>query len=153
MCGEDGFDGAMEWASPSSPGERKTASRARARRPEHAARNRSDSRKLDDGGSGNQVHEWVSMAPPLPIRRWTLTSHARDEAARRGIAIAVIESILQSPDQRFPVRTGRDVVQSRILFGRRVYLVRVFVDVDRDPPEVETAYRSSRIGKYWRNEP
>jgi hypothetical protein len=34
----------------------------------------------------------------------------------------------------------------------RVYLVRVFVDVDREPPEVVTAYRTSKLAKYWRAE-
>ncbi|HYA42756.1 MAG TPA: hypothetical protein VEF34_15740 [Syntrophobacteraceae bacterium] len=28
--------------------------------------------------------------------------------------------------------------------------VRVFVDVDRKPPEVITVYRTGRIEKYWR---
>ena len=93
------------------------------------------------------------MPPPPPIRHWTMTSHARDEADRRGIAISVIESIMKAPQQRFPVRPGRDVVQSRIQFGHRVYLVRVFVDVDREPAEVVTAYRSSKIAKYWENAP
>ena len=35
----------------------------------------------------------------------------------------------------------------------REYLVRVFVDLDRDPPEVVTVYRTSKIDKYWRAEP
>jgi hypothetical protein len=33
--------------------------------------------------------------------------------------------------------------------GSKRYVLRVFVDVDRDPPVVVTAYRSSKIGKYW----
>ena len=33
--------------------------------------------------------------------------------------------------------------------GRRRYLVRVIVDVDRDMPEVVTVYRTSKIEKYW----
>jgi hypothetical protein len=33
--------------------------------------------------------------------------------------------------------------------GQR-YLVRVFVDIDRDPAEVVTAYRTSRMDKYSR---
>ena len=33
------------------------------------------------------------------------------------------------------------------------YLVRLFVDVDRAPAEVVTAYRTSKIEKYWRSEP
>ena len=28
------------------------------------------------------------------------------------------------------------------------YLIRVFVDVDRTPPEIVTAYRTSKIRKY-----
>jgi len=28
------------------------------------------------------------------------------------------------------------------------YLMRVFVDIDRDPAEVVTVYRTSKIGKY-----
>ena len=32
------------------------------------------------------------------------------------------------------------------------YLVRVVVDVDRNPAEVVTAYRTSKIAKYWREE-
>ena len=30
------------------------------------------------------------------------------------------------------------------------YLLRVFVDTDREPPEVVTVYRTSKITKYWR---
>jgi hypothetical protein len=33
-----------------------------------------------------------------------------------------------------------------------VSLLRVFVDVDRDPPEVVTVYRTSKIEKYWRTD-
>ena len=50
------------------------------------------------------------------------------------------------------VRPGREVLQSRIEFKGRIYLVRVFVDIDRVPLEVVTAYRTSRIEKYWRDE-
>jgi hypothetical protein len=32
----------------------------------------------------------------------------------------------------------------------KTYLVRVFVDIDRSPPEVATAYRTSKVEKYWR---
>ena len=33
------------------------------------------------------------------------------------------------------------------------YLVRVFVDIDRDPAEVVTVYRTSKIDKYWETLP
>lgn len=44
------------------------------------------------------------------------------------------------------------MLQSRIELKGRIYLVRVFVDIDRVPPEVVTAYRTSKIEKYWRDE-
>jgi len=34
-----------------------------------------------------------------------------------------------------------------------VYLVRVIVDVDRDPPEIVSAYRTTRFARYERRQP
>ncbi len=31
-------------------------------------------------------------------------------------------------------------------------LIRVVLDIDREPSEVVTVYRTSKIEKYWRNE-
>ena len=60
--------------------------------------------------------------------------------------------VLAAPEQREAVRPGQDVLQSRVESERKTYLVRVVVDVDRSPPEVVTAYRTSKIEKYWRTE-
>ena len=48
--------------------------------------------------------------------------------------------------------TGREVYQSIVEGpgGAGRQLVRVFVDVDRNPAEVVSAYRTSRIRRYWR---
>jgi hypothetical protein len=84
-----------------------------------------------------------------PIFSNLLTPHALFEMARRGIPESVVNQVLSAPEQRFPVRPGRDVLQSRMAFPDGVYLVRVFVDVNRTPAEVVTAYRTSKIEKYW----
>ncbi len=68
---------------------------------------------------------------------------------RRGLDAATVRVVLRAPEQRLPVRPGRDVLQSRVLIEGETYLVRVFVDVDRDPPEVVTVYRTSKVEKYW----
>ena len=80
---------------------------------------------------------------------FVITPHARSAMRRRSVAEEVVREVLQAPEQRQTLRPGRDVVQSRIDFGARRYLVRVFVDVSRDPPEVVTVYRTSKVGKYW----
>lgn len=74
---------------------------------------------------------------------------------RRGLSVEVVGSVLNAPEQRLDVRPGRVVLQSRRLVGEpaKTYLVRVFVDIDRRPPEVVTAYRTSKVAKYWREAP
>jgi len=73
---------------------------------------------------------------------------------RRGLSPETIERVLLAPEQREQVRPGRDVLQSRgsAEKSEKVYLVRVFVDLDREPAEVVTAYRTTKLRKYWREE-
>jgi hypothetical protein len=73
---------------------------------------------------------------------------------RRGITEAEVAEVLSAPEQYEAVRPGRIVYQARVQSGgsSRTYLLRVFVDVDRQPPAVVTAYRTSKIEKYWRYE-
>ena len=85
-----------------------------------------------------------------PINNYVVTAHAAIEIRRRGIDENAVRVVLAAPEQRHAVRPGRDVVQSRSAFAGKTYLLRVFVDVDRDPAEVVTAYRTSRVAKYWR---
>lgn len=87
-----------------------------------------------------------------PITDYVFTDHATAELERRGLNRQVIESILVNPGQRLEVRVGRVVLQSRVQESGSEYLVRVFVDVDRAPAEVVTAYRTSKISKYWRDD-
>jgi hypothetical protein len=69
---------------------------------------------------------------------------------RRGISEAEIARVLSAPEQADLVRSGRVVYQSRMEFGEpgKTYLLRVFVDIDRQPAAVVTAYRTSKIEKY-----
>jgi hypothetical protein len=91
---------------------------------------------------------------PRSITTYRLTDHARLEMRRRQISEAAVESVLAAPEQTACVREGRAVYQSRIEFGEpsKTYLLRVVVDVDRQPSEVVTVYRSSKVQKYWRSE-
>ena len=88
-----------------------------------------------------------------PISEYSLSPHAALEIQRRGIDEAAVRAVLAAPEQREVVRPGREVLQSLTEVGGKRYLIRVFVDVDRRPAEVVTAYRTSRIGKYWRQDP
>jgi hypothetical protein len=89
----------------------------------------------------------------MDIGDYVFSPHARFEIARRGLSEEIVRAVVQSPGQHFEIRSGRVVYQS-IVEGPddgRLRLVRVFVDVDRVPAEIVTAYHTSRIGRYWRD--
>jgi hypothetical protein len=89
---------------------------------------------------------------PGPIEQFVLTEHATESLERRGLDQVVVAEVVMRPQQWFAARPGRAVLQSIVEMQGRRYLVRVFIDVDRSPAEVVTAYRTSRIAKYWRAE-
>ena len=90
--------------------------------------------------------------PDRGVRNYVITGHALFEMRRRGLNGEIIQKVLAELEQRIELRPGRAVLQSRLAMGKRdeLYLVRVFVDIDRDLAEVITAYRTSKIDKYWR---
>ncbi len=97
----------------------------------------------------------VTSEKPEPLTDCVVTPHAAFEMNRRGLNDELIRSILSHPEQRLIIRPGRVVFQSRVAMGEptKTYLIRVVVDIDRQPAEVVTAYRTSRVFKYWRLEP
>ncbi|MEX0784228.1 MAG: DUF4258 domain-containing protein [Dehalococcoidia bacterium] len=86
------------------------------------------------------------------LRGAILPLHVTTQAARRRLTETDIRGVLDNPGQVLAVAAGRVVAQSLVSLGDppRSYVLRVFVDIARDPAEVVTAYRSSKIEKYWR---
>ena len=80
-----------------------------------------------------------------------LSEHGREQAARRGLAEATVLEVARNPEQRIPVRPGREIRQSRMAMaaGSKLYLVRVVVDAGPQTDTVVTVYRTSRIDQYW----
>lgn len=86
---------------------------------------------------------------PGPITDFVFMEEASFEMRRRGISDEQVKGILTTPQQTNEIRPGRWIFQSRVILATQEYLIRVFVDIDRPIPEVVTAYRTSRISKYW----
>lgn len=80
----------------------------------------------------------------IDLRHAVIKEHARLQMAKRQIAEADVRDVLNRPEAVISVRPGRVVAHS-VIDG---YLIRVFVDIDREPSEVVTAYRTSKIEKY-----
>ena len=94
------------------------------------------------------------MAHLPPIVEYVISDHARSEMERRQIGEADVAKVLAMPGQTDTVQEGRAVYQLQVEMGQppRKYVLRVFVDIDRQPAQVVTVYRTSKIEKYWRAE-
>jgi Domain of unknown function (DUF4258) len=71
---------------------------------------------------------------------------------RRGIPLALVQAVMEHPEQRVAdeSREGRWIRQSRFPFeDGKMILLRVVVDENEHPPAIVTAYRTSKIEKYW----
>ncbi len=89
------------------------------------------------------------------MRRVILTEHAQFEMARRGLSEDVVRRIALDPEQVVSSSLGRQVRQSRVQESAdtRLLLVRVVVVEGKGILTVITAYRTSKIAKYWQAEP
>lgn len=81
---------------------------------------------------------------------YELSKHVHEEMERRGIPLAVVESVLASPDQKVPELDTIVCYQSKVEINRKTCLVRVMVNEAELPPRVVTAYRTSKVNKYWK---
>ena len=82
----------------------------------------------------------------------TLTPHARTQILRRGLTEAMVLAIAGSPEQVVPARRGRVVAQTRADWNGTPSLIRVVIDIEQELALVVTAYRTSKIEKYWSRE-
>jgi hypothetical protein len=71
---------------------------------------------------------------------------------RRGISQADVMRVAAEPEQVHLIRADREVRQSRVTdpTSGKLQLIRVVVDCGEENDEVVTAYRTSKIAKYWR---
>ena len=81
---------------------------------------------------------------------YLISDHGKAELLRRGISGDLLEDVLRQPEQVIEVRAGRKVLQSRVTQDGKQYLLRVVVDSEGSRATVVTAYRTKKIGKYWR---
>ena len=78
-----------------------------------------------------------------------ISDHAAVEIQRRNIQPDDIQQVFRNPQQVLPARPGRQIYQSIIDMNEKSYLIRLIID-EGNPPILVTAYRTSKIKKYWR---
>lgn len=82
--------------------------------------------------------------------RFHFSKHVLEELDERKIPRSLVEPVLQAPEQKVPEMENITCYQSRVDIDGKPYLLRVMVNETVTPPTVVTAYRTSKIAKYWR---
>jgi hypothetical protein len=83
------------------------------------------------------------------VEYW-FSEHARVEMRRRNIGEALLEAVLSNPEQIVSERGILKAYQSKCDMGGKMFLLRVIVNDSVHPAIVVTAYRTTKIEKYWR---
>lgn len=78
-----------------------------------------------------------------------ISNHAREEMTRRGIDLAVVESVLAAPGQIVQEHGGIVCYQSPVIHEAKRYLLRLMVNDSVEPMVVVTIYKTSKLNKYW----
>ena len=81
---------------------------------------------------------------------YELSTHVQQEMERRGIPLAVVQSVLAAPAQKVPEHGDVVCYQSKMEINDKPYLVRVMLNEKATPAKVVTVYRTSKIDKYWK---
>ena len=76
--------------------------------------------------------------------------HVLEELVKRKISHALLEQVLQSPQQKMTEPGDITCYQSRAEIDGKQYLLRAMVNETVTPYVVVTVYRTSKISKYWR---
>lgn len=78
-----------------------------------------------------------------------LSGHAIYMLQRRNIDPITVQQVLRKYEDVIAAKTSRFVLQDVVDFGEgKHYLLRIVIDADRRPPEVVTAYITSKLKKY-----
>jgi hypothetical protein len=85
----------------------------------------------------------------MPGKRIQISAHAHFEMRRRRITNAAVIAVVRHPGQVLPSKKGRHIYQSKIGPSGRM-LLRVIVKEDAQAYHVVTAYKTSKVARYWR---
>lgn len=80
--------------------------------------------------------------------KFQFSSHALQRMKNRNISNEIVLKVVGSPDS-VSLQNDSVVVYSKIVeFNSKTYLYRVFVNNDKIPPLIVTAYKTSKFEKY-----
>ena len=80
-----------------------------------------------------------------------VSKHAQEQMFRRGITYETVMEVVQYPDQTIADKEQPTKItyQALINENNKTFLIRVFVDTDKQPNVIITVYKTTKISKYY----
>jgi hypothetical protein len=79
-----------------------------------------------------------------------VSKHAEKEIMQRKIPLSILQEVAVNPQQIINAGDNKKIYQSIVNFeSDGQYLLRVIINDTVDPIVIVTAYRTSKISKYW----
>ena len=80
-----------------------------------------------------------------------ISKHAQEQMKRRGIDVETVLSVVTQPEQTIIDDEDAAIVvcQSLIEEDGQMFLLRVFVNTDKQPNVIVTLYKTTKISKYY----
>ena len=87
------------------------------------------------------------------MEKFILSKHAKEQLEVRRIDEKLVWQTIEKPQQEIEEGLEKKVYQLMIANKEgESYLIRVFVNVAKNPKLIMTVYRTSKIQKYWKDE-
>lgn len=80
--------------------------------------------------------------------KYNYSKHSLEQMALRGISQEQVDLTIKSFDKCLTESEGQYVYQKIFVFDKESYLIRVFINKDKEPPLIKTVYKTSKIDKY-----
>jgi hypothetical protein len=83
---------------------------------------------------------------------FSYSNHALEQMKLRNLSMVLVEEVLKDPDEVIQYE-DLSIYQAIVEAGKsKKYLIRVFVNIKKEPALVVTVYRTSKIDKYYESE-
>jgi hypothetical protein len=85
------------------------------------------------------------------VKKIRITDHADFEMKRRRINKDIVLRVVRNPKQRIRLKRKRQICQSKYLdeTEKKQMLLRVVIEEVNETIKIITAYKTSKIEKYW----
>jgi hypothetical protein len=82
---------------------------------------------------------------------FVFSKHAEEQMFRRNISKDVVIAVVTQPDQKIVDSDNPEMLifQSLVKEDDKIFLIRVFVNRNRNPNVIVTVYKTTKIDKYY----